>query len=213
MFVGENEGLGVLIVDSTGRIVARAHGVRMLAPGYSLRHGASGKSYVPPKATANYQKYMTKHPGVQGWDKFGPQSYYQPAGVHGWDKFGPQSYYQPVHGMGQLPMRAVAKDALRSSSAHLSGEGMFGWKYGSQSNYTPGVGQIPAQLPMNTIVKDALRSSTAHLSGEGMFGQQLPMNTVVKDALRSSSGRLSGDDDMEGIADMFGPEGEPSSLF
>jgi hypothetical protein len=196
MFVGEEEGLGVLIVDGAGKVVARAHGVRMLAPGYSLRRGAKGGPMNPvaaAKMAANYQRYMKKHPGLTGWDRFGPQSYYQ---------------------VGQLPMDVVAEDALRSSSG-VSGDGMFGWKYGGQASYTVG------QLPANIVARDAIRSSSGRLSGdEGMFGQipsRMPVNAIVKDALRSSSAHgasLSGDgEDMEGIADMFGPEGEPSSLF
>lgn len=205
MFVGENEGLGVLIVDSTGKVVARAHGVRMLAPGYSLRHGAKGGPMNPVAAArmaANYQRYMKKHPGLTGWERFGPNSYLQ---------------------MGQLPMNVVAEDALRSSSGRLSGdEGMFGWKYGGQASYT--VGQLPDRMSASALVRDSLRSSSARgasLSGdEGMFGQipdRMSPGALVKDALRSSSAHgasLSGDDeDMDGIADMFGPEGEPSSLF
>lgn len=200
MFVGENEGLGVLIVDSTGKVVARAHGVRMLAPGYSLRHGAKGGPMNPvaaAKMAANYQRYMKKHPGLTGWERFGPNSYLQ---------------------MGQLPMNVVAEDAIRSSSG-VAGDGMFGWKYGGQASYT--VGQLPERLSPSALVRDSLRSSSGRLQGdEGMFGQipeRMPVNAIVKDALRSSSAHgasLSGDDeDMDGIADMFGPEGEPSSLF
>lgn len=200
MFVGDDEveGLGAFIVDGSGKIVARAYGVRMLAPGYSLRHGVASKNYVPPNAVTRYQKFMAKHPGV-----------------HGWESYGSHASYSPV---GQLPMRAVAADALRSSSGRLSG-----WQYGAHASFTPGMGQ----LPMRTVAADALRSSSGRLSGEGMFGWQygahasftpgmgqLPMKTVAQDALRSSSGQISGfGDGDEDLADMFGPEGDASALF
>lgn len=202
MFVGDNDGLGAFIVDSSGRIVARARGVRMLAPGYSLRHGVSSKSYVPPSATARYQKFMTQHPGVTGWEAYGSHATYTP-------------------GVGQLPMNVLAQRAMASSSGRLSGDGMFGWKYGPHAAYTP-----MGQLPMNVLARKAMASSSGTIGDGGMFGWkygshaaytpgvgQLPMNVVAQDALRSSSGQVSGFDGDESMADMFGPEGEASALF
>lgn len=200
MFVGDDEveGLGAFIVDGSGKIVARAYGVRMLAPGYSLRHGVASKNYVPPNAVTRYQKFMAKHPGV-----------------HGWESYGSHAAYSPV---GQLPMTAVAADALRSSSGTV-GDGMFGWQYGAHASFVPGMGQ----LPMRTVARDALRSSSNPKLGGWQYGShaaytpgvgQLPMRTVAQDALRSSSGTAGfGDDGDEDLADMFGPEGDASALF
>lgn len=201
MFVGDNDGLGAFIVDGSGRIVARARGVRMLAPGYSLRHGVSGKSYVPAKAAAQYKKFMAMHHGVTGWEAYGSHAAYSPGGV------------------GQLPMNVLAQRAMASSSGRLSGDGMFGWKYGPQAAYTPGMGQ----LPMNVLARKAMASSSGTVGD--MFGWkygshaaytpmgQLPMNVLAQKAMASSSGMAGDEGGDETMADMFGPEGEASALF
>jgi hypothetical protein len=169
--------LGIQIVDASGKMVARIaagpSNVRMLAPGYSLRHGLVGQPFQPERAVQRFNKYAVKHPGVSGdwtygdraryettprqltgWEQYGGHARYDtaPRQLTGWDQYGGHASYAPRPGQtlngAALPMRTVAQDALRSSARGISG------------------------LPMRTVAQDALRSSSMHGLDDAMFGPE-----------------------------------------
>jgi hypothetical protein len=161
--------LGIQIVDASGKMVARIaagpNNVKMLAPGYSLRHGLVGQPFQPQRAAQRFNKYAAKHPGVSGDWTYGDRARYETApqqltgddGLFGWEQYGGNAQY-----------------------------GVSGWdQYGGNAQYAPRPGQTLTGLPMKRLAQDALRSSSM---------QGLPMKRLAQDALRSSSMQGFGDD-------------------
>lgn len=191
MVVGD--GLGIMIVDASGNMVARIKGgpgrVRQLAPGYSLRRGTGGMGADwTYGGRATYDVSTPQE--LTGWEKYGGHAAYNVSSPHeltgdegmfglgqgrkvrrGWAKYGGHARFDPSMKPWEHPGRgakvSVAAKALRGLGVDREAGGP-GMSYGK-------------------LDKLALRSTTQPLT---LYNQQ-----------------LSGD---EG---MFGPEGDESALF
>lgn len=161
MVVGD--GLGILIVDAAGNVVAKIKGgpgrVKQLAPGYSLRRGKAGEAFRPERLSGGDWTYgghasyaiqspeqLTGDEGMFGWEDYGGQARYVPGNAQSlsdWKKYGGHAMYKPAPGQTLTGMGV---------DAEAGGPG----------------------LPMSKLDKLAIESSSAaSLDGdEGMFGPE-----------------------------------------